>query len=667
MAKKIDDFGEKIGGARKDVWNTRGLDIIDLEYLNEKEIEKYVVKNQIWKKPDYQKMVNEGTPVRIAYFMKRVRDSLISKPALLKSMDEDRRNRVVKKYIEYIKYMRDAVNGIQNEQDVEKFYENHIVNKYVHPHSSSSMRVSVDSNYRSLFDNKALKAVQLLSWNRIDFEIHKKQFCYSEEQKKLDGYSFIRYDQSDMNLDQSDDKPRIEYKHGFGSVFYYPSREFQHMQEWQNHTYFVIKGNHIIENNFPSVESAKAYTLNLVGSEPEKKIERKKGYVPQQLQHIKNEKDYRNHANVNGKDYLDQFGFRGGEFGNWMGEADRQYSLNYGYDALMDLSQALKMNPKNISLDHNLAIAFGARGKGSAVAHYEPELEVINLTKMKGAGSLAHEWGHALDDIAGQKLGGDLLTSKNMSQKFECIRKLMDTMKYKTTISATGETMRVKTDFYENSCTFNDVFTKEGHGYWNSDVEMFARAFACYVKDQLGWRSDYLCGHADSAHMIGPTGELICAYPTGEERISINQCFSDLIHELKQANVLHEFEGLLNDLNIKSEDPSQTTTFENEIMHIEYTIPTNAALDCVREDFNQRIQEMIKNASEPFFVSISTGEGRLLKQDVINLDIAENITMISDWKCIDAFQEYIEWKDIDQELDFNDPEVVESMSPVISV
>lgn len=668
MATKINDFGEKIGGARKDVWKIRGLDVTDLEYLNDKEIEKYVVKNQIWKKPDYQAMVNEGTPVRVAYFMKRVRDSLISRPAIFKSMEESRKDQIVRKYIEYIKDMRDAVNSIQSEQDVEKFYENHILNKYVHPYGPSSMRVSLDPNYMSLFENKTLKAVQLLSWNRIDFEINKKQFCFSDEQKKLDGYSFIRYDDTDMKLDQSEDKPRIEYKRGSSSVFYYPSYKFEHMQDWQNHTYFVVKGNHIIENNFPSVESAKEYTLNLVGSQPEKKVERKKGYVPKQLQHIKNEQDYRKHMNVKGEHYLNQFGFRGGEFGNWMGEADRQYSLNYGYDALMDLSYALKIDPKDISLDHQLAIAFGARGKGSAVAHYEPEREVINLTKMKGAGSLAHEWGHALDDIAGQKLDGDLLTSRYMSEKFSYIKTLMDTMKYKTVISESGDSVKVKTDFYENSCTFNDMFTKEGHGYWNSDVEMFARAFACYVKDQLGWRSDYLCGHADSIHMIGPKGDLICAYPVGEERAAINQCFSNLIHELKQANILHEVDDFKQNLKSEITDIQQTSsTIDNEMIHVEYTIPSCTALENVREDFNQRIQDMIKNGSEPFLLSISTDEECLLDQDIINLDIAENITMISDWKCIDPFQEYIEWKQIDQGLDLFDQGMMESETLAIGI
>jgi len=49
----------------------------------------------------------------------------------------------------------------------------------------------------------------------------------------------------------------------------------------------------------------------------------------------------------------------------------------------------------------------GSRGSGNASAHFEPGAVVINLTKTKGAGTLAHEWFHALDNyfsrIRGEK------------------------------------------------------------------------------------------------------------------------------------------------------------------------------------------------------------------------------------------------------------------------
>ena len=41
---------------------------------------------------------------------------------------------------------------------------------------------------------------------------------------------------------------------------------------------------------------------------------------------------------MGGEDYLEAFGFKGGEFGNWMSEKDRQASLNLGYEALLDLA-----------------------------------------------------------------------------------------------------------------------------------------------------------------------------------------------------------------------------------------------------------------------------------------------------------------------------------------
>ena len=67
--------------------------------------------------------------------------------------------------------------------------------------------------------------------------------------------------------------------------------------------------------------------------------------------------DYRNGAEITGQHYLDTFGFRGGEFGNWMNQNDRQASLNMGFEALKDLAAALQVNDKDIAYQGTLAIA----------------------------------------------------------------------------------------------------------------------------------------------------------------------------------------------------------------------------------------------------------------------------------------------------------------------
>ena len=112
-------------------------------------------------------------------------------------------------------------------------------------------------------------------------------------------------------------------------------------------------------------------------------------------------------GNVTADDFKATFGFRGVQFGNWNNQDERQALMNDAWDGLMDLADVLGLPPKALGLNGDLALAFGARGHGlnSARAHYEPARTVINLTKEQGAGSLAHEWFHALDHYFGRQDG----------------------------------------------------------------------------------------------------------------------------------------------------------------------------------------------------------------------------------------------------------------------
>lgn len=115
----------------------------------------------------------------------------------------------------------------------------------------------------------------------------------------------------------------------------------------------------------------------------------------------------RRQGDVAGNDFMDTFGFRGVEFGNWNNQAERQEVMNHAYDGLLDLAELLDVPPRALSLNGELALAFGARGQGlsGARAHYESTYGVINLTKMAGSGALAHEWFHALDHYFGRQDG----------------------------------------------------------------------------------------------------------------------------------------------------------------------------------------------------------------------------------------------------------------------
>jgi hypothetical protein len=112
--------------------------------------------------------------------------------------------------------------------------------------------------------------------------------------------------------------------------------------------------------------------------------------------------DHRGGDDVSSDKLREIFGFKGVNFGNWLkGEsnlAERQLHLNHGYDSFMDLAILLNIPPKAVSLNGMLGVAIGAQGNGgSAAAHFVPGMNEINLTRTNGAGSLAHEWAHALD------------------------------------------------------------------------------------------------------------------------------------------------------------------------------------------------------------------------------------------------------------------------------
>ena len=49
------DFGEHIGGARKELWSAGGINLEDLLDMNDAEKAKFVKKDNIWKKPGDRK------------------------------------------------------------------------------------------------------------------------------------------------------------------------------------------------------------------------------------------------------------------------------------------------------------------------------------------------------------------------------------------------------------------------------------------------------------------------------------------------------------------------------------------------------------------------------------------------------------------------------------
>lgn len=231
-------------------------------------------------------------------------------------------------------------------------------------------------------------------------------------------------------------------------------------------------------------------------------------------------------VNILPRELMAEFGLRGVQFGNYTTEFDRLHNCNQTFDSFQELALVTGIKPSEISLGRQLAMAFGARGRRGTKAHFEPDENVINLTRDNGAGSLAHEWGHALDAFINKsfdKENNKLATERGMEYLDKNNRHFPTLNKIKAILEDHD------TDYYKNSLRL-----ERGERYYTLPCEMFARAFNAYVFDtlqELEVINDYLCSQAiikDNENNIVYTNE-----PLDTERETLNALFNDLMNELQ--------------------------------------------------------------------------------------------------------------------------------------
>ncbi|END4057008.1 hypothetical protein ABL364_004808, partial [Escherichia coli] len=195
-------------------------------------------------------------------------------------------------------------------------------------------------------------------------------------------------------------------------------------------------------------------------------------------------------------------------------------------------------------LNGRLGLAFGARGKGKAAAHYEPGEVAINLTKGNGPGALAHEWFHSLDNYFGRydvstdgkiTSGGDFMTEARRVKRVFKDGRFVDAeypVRQEVYDAFKGVIEAIKnSDMPRRSALLDEVRSKP---YWSTDVEMAARAFERYVQDKArtaGVENDYLVNIRKAPeHNTDNTW----AYPTNAELDGgIREAFDHLFRTLK--------------------------------------------------------------------------------------------------------------------------------------
>lgn len=276
---------------------------------------------------------------------------------------------------------------------------------------------------------------------------------------------------------------------------------------------------------------------------------------------------------------VSHFGLRGVQHGNYMTEADRTHHARQAFVALHDLADILEMPVSSIAYNGRLGLAFGARGSGRALAHYEPSLHVINLTRDKGGGSLAHEWGHFFDHMLAQQSTSKSVKSQLASdlrpEGFEADDDKRLQVAFTSLVAAMHEgpsdtdsaTRRKQLEYTarfgygtrkasakRDLSVFNHTQFKANSAlagaYWERPHEMFARAFEVYVGDKLaskGRSNNYLVAarKTKKANAVNEeTGEHFSVYPQGDERKRINDAFDAFFDVARGHGILAKAFGV---------------------------------------------------------------------------------------------------------------------------
>ena len=535
--EKIEDYGEKIGGAKKDRVKEAA------KKLEEADKNPTDVLSDLRNLPaskmfnfDYAALRNDGVSNEIVTLLQCIRKIIPSKP---------RTEWKLKRWAEQtFALYRFCLELIASESDIQNEFINKIqeIGRIREMYNASMALGGYDGGV-----DVGMAGLSQLSTGSGYFD-KEDRFVSTEGQWYLSnagryGGRYETYEKAKEALSNFAGKAKednSERKSPGFTVYGFKNR---------NDEFFIApkgKPQIVLQNGFKTVREAHDYLMEHSDELSERLAGLKKGLgISFKPNAPRKGKDWRDGKDVTVKDFADTFGFRGVEFGNWTDQQERQSALNEAYDAFMDLSEAVGISPRGLSLNGELGMAFGARGGGSAAAHYETNKVVINLTKTKGAGTLAHEWWHALDNYfarrRGDRSGFNTETSK---------------VRYKFTRDGDGRT-RISSRYRDGereeiTMAFHgimDAIAKSGYGrrssnyarlksnYWKEPTELGARAFAFYVEHKLadkGIENGFLANNYPEGWEDYELTVKYYPYPLQEDYDALDKAFDGLFSAIQE-------------------------------------------------------------------------------------------------------------------------------------
>lgn len=504
--ERIEDFGEKILGARKDMWGKYRAAMTSELPADVRSI----TLSQYFPEPNYEAAIAKGITTEQLAIVKALRDSIPTKPQLLGR---------AARWAEGLKAARETANQVLQHPEMVNLFKETDKTDTIH----NRVAFYLELGYPAFTKAKeySLRPGNFLMFNGQRFNEPQKIYLLER------GYKRVAGSQNRAEMVALARKMLTETAA--------PAKAPTKLDVYQRRdTGEIIIGKKIatgkfidLKGGFERVKDAFDFlTKNQAHLEALLAEKRKIYPVRRDTNAPRVGKEYRPAGTViTPERFSQEFGFRGVQFGNWVEQERRAQDLNNAYDALLDMADIIRIPAWAVSLDGTLGLAFGARGKANELAHYERGQVVINLNKKNGAGSLGHEWWHALDNYFSRQDGQNEMTSENPKANSALRPEMKEA--YQGVLTAIMDT------FYGRSKNLDALRSKP---YWSTRTEMTARAFESYLiykAKQEGHSNDYLANIVNPEAYLG--GKERFPYPTEAEMPAIAAAFDRFFNTLKTA------------------------------------------------------------------------------------------------------------------------------------
>lgn len=452
-----------------------------------------VKKKDIWPEPDWTKLIENGSSHFVVCTGKYIYDRCASSPRIPVNISDADRDRVQNDYIKYISRLKEIFEEpvTLQESDIlnNKIYDivtrNEINNRSSHLDKCGFLSLFIRDKNVLYMDSHSIRNISLMNLSRM----------------------------YDISLPEDDRGIYITQEKG--------------------KTQGYLKGRKV--NEVSSLEYEEALSvlrrLNRGGRKSSTVRERQKIVFP-----VRDGLDYRAGRDISEEQFIKDFALKTISFGSGITSVEKQEILNHYYDAMSDMVVVLGLSdPRCLGFNERLIMTFGKSGVVNTLANFQPLHDTdmnwfptINFNRLNSIGTLAHEYGHALDFMANRRNTDSI---GDVSVFFESYINDSHSL-FKDVMGS------IMVGDYGESSFLRNARLKGDRA--SMPPELFARAFETFVFDKLAsFEISSPCLVRDIPNLSDETRMILGVppnpFPSGIERNNINEKMSSLITELTRS------------------------------------------------------------------------------------------------------------------------------------